>query len=168
MWRLLTNWKNQKREVVLPKNRRAKHLELGAWGEGQAIAYLKQRGYKIVATNFTAPIGRSARGRIVTGEIDIVAYDDSSLSSVLVFVEVKTRTRTDIALPEAAVDLRKQRQIIKAGRVYKRMFHLIDEPHRYDVVSVIAHQNQPPIIEIHENYFSEERFYRSHWYESYR
>src|SRR5262245_43246550 len=87
---------------------RATHLELGERGELLALDYLTDyEGYQIVATNFRMPLGRNLRGQKLTAEIDVIAYDED----VLAFVEVKTRTSGDVAAPDRAVDLRKQRQI---------------------------------------------------------
>jgi putative endonuclease len=112
---------------------RAAHLALGARGEMIAAGVLERAGYRLVAANFRLPVGRNLRGAIVRAEIDLVAYD----GPVLCFVEVKTRASDRFAAPEANVDLRKQRQIARAARAYRRAFGLADAPHRYDVVSVI-------------------------------
>src|SRR5258706_5005004 len=117
---------------------KAWHLALGEQGEQLALEYLKTQGYRIVLTNFTVPIGYSSNGRQITGEIDIVAYDETSTPFTLAFIEVKTRTRSDIAAPEAAVDARKQRQIVRAARLYRRLMYLENEPYRYDVVGILA------------------------------
>jgi putative endonuclease len=142
---------------------RAAHLELGALGERLAVEHLKLRGYRVVATNFVAPVGRGRGGRTLTGEIDIIAYDETEASPVLVFVEVKTRSCADIALPQAAVDLRKQRQIIRAANCYRRMLHVTDEPCRYDVVSIVVAAGQKPDVMLLKNFFDEGRFRRSRW-----
>lgn len=147
------------RKTVEP--RRAAHLRLGEYGEQLAVAHLKRQGYRIVATNFTTPLGRSLQGRALSAEIDIIAYDDQNM---LVFLEVKTRSRADIALPQAAVDLRKQRQIVRAGRIYRRMLQLTNEPYRYDVVSVLVRDRQRPEIALLRDYFHEARFARARWY----
>ncbi|HZE70566.1 MAG TPA: YraN family protein [Pyrinomonadaceae bacterium] len=106
---------------------------LGRLGEEYARAYLEQRGYRIVAGNFTVPVGRNLRGAIVTSEIDLVAYDGPTLC----FVEVKTRASDWFAPPQVNIDRRKQRQISRAARAYRRMFGLIGERFRFDVVTVI-------------------------------
>jgi putative endonuclease len=139
------------------------HLALGEYGEQLVVDYLKRQGYRIVATNFTTPIGYSLQGRQVTGEVDIIAYDESARPSTLAFIEVKTRSSDEIAAPEAAVDIRKQRQIIRASRVYRRITAVLDEPYRYDVVSVMAKPNAEPEITLRRAYFSERRFSRSSW-----
>ena len=88
------------------------HTELGRRGEELAAAYLEQQGYRIVAANFTLPVGRNTRGAIVNAEIDLVAYDGATLC----FVEVKTRASDWFAPPQVNVDLRKKRQVARAAR----------------------------------------------------
>ncbi|MFN7930665.1 MAG: YraN family protein [Blastocatellia bacterium] len=138
-------------------------IELGAFGETVAMAALKQRGYRLVVTNYTAPLGRNRRGQPLTGEIDIIAYDEEG---VLCFIEVKTRTSALYAAPQAAVDLRKQRQIIRTSRVYRRVFQLSGEAYRYDVVSVLLKPDAPEVTLL-QGYFTNEKFQRSHWLRGY-
>ena len=144
-------------------NRPASHLELGQLGEKLAAEFLLQAGYRLVATNFTAPIGYSLSGRPVTGEIDLVAYDETRLPFVLSFIEVKTRRSRAFAAPQAAVDRRKQRQIVKTARLYRRMLRVADEPYRYDVVSVLLLAGAAPQLELLRGYFGETSFAHSHW-----
>src|ERR687884_496919 len=98
----------------------APHLLLGQRGERLAAEHLERLGYTLVASNFTLPVGRNLRGALVQAEIDLVAYD----GPVLCFIEVKTRASDWFASPEQNVDLRKQRQIARAARVYRRLFGL--------------------------------------------
>jgi len=107
--------------------------DLGRQGEELAAAYLDQLGFQIVAANFTVPVGRNRNEAVVNVEIDLVAYE----GPVLCFVEVKTRASDWFAPPTANVDLRKQRQVTRAARVYRRMFGLEAEPYRFDVVSIL-------------------------------
>lgn len=144
-------------------SRLAPHLKLGKLGEETAVTYLEEQGYQIVATNFIVPLGYSLNGRQVTGEIDIIAYDKTLCPYVLTFVEVKTRTRSDIAAPETAVDLRKQRQIVRAARLYRRLMRTGTEPFRYDVVSILAEPAKKMNVSLLRNYFTEQRFAQSHW-----
>jgi len=140
------------------------HLALGARGERLALEHLKQQGYRIAATNFTAPIGYGLSGRAITGEIDLIAYDESTPIPTLTFIEVKTRTNVVVAAPEASVNLRKQRQITRAARVYRRLLRLEAEPYRYDVVSVLVTPYGAVEITVLRDYFTEERFRRSAWW----
>lgn len=111
--------------------------DLGRRGEELAAAYLQQLGYRLVAGNFSVPVGRNRNDAVINVEIDLVAYD----GPVLCFVEVKTRASDWFAPPTANVDLRKQRQITRAARVYRRMFGLEDESYRFDVVSIVLPNN---------------------------
>lgn len=146
----------------------APHLMLGQQGERLAAKYLERAGYRLVASNFELPIGRNRRGTLISAEIDIVAYE----RDVLCFVEVKTRRSDWFAAPEANVDLRKQRQITRAARVYRRMFNLASELYRYDVVSVIlplADQSglpPAPRIELLRSFWTDERFRKRRWFDA--
>ncbi|MGH9933049.1 MAG: YraN family protein, partial [Pyrinomonadaceae bacterium] len=106
----------------------SEHLELGRRGEELAAAYLVRAGYRIVAANFSVPVGRNRAGAVINVEIDLVAYEGETLC----FVEVKSRASSWFAPPEANVDRRKQRQIARAARVYRSMFDLAGAPYRYD------------------------------------
>lgn len=134
------------------------HSELGQRGEELAAAYLEQCGYQIVASNFTVPVGRNRNEAIVTVEIDLVAYE----GPILCFVEVKTRASDWFASPSANVDLRKQRQVMRAAGAYRRMFGLVNSPYRYDVLSIVlpSREEMPscPRLELLRNFWSEERF----------
>ena len=142
--------------------RRAQPFELGARGEALAIEHLEQRGYRIVAANFSLPIGRNSRDVIVNAEIDVVAYDGPTLC----FIEVKTRASDEIATPQTNVDRRKQRQIARAALGYRRMFGLMDSPFRYDVVGVVAKPNDMhPRIELHKAFWTDEQLRKKHWRE---
>ena len=123
-------------------------LELGKLGEAYAASYLEQVGYRLVAANFTLPVGRNLRGAIVTSEIDLVAYDGDTLC----FVEVKTRASDWFAPPQVNVDLRKRRQIARAARAYRHMLGIEDQPYRYDVVTVVL--DEPPQIELLRNFWT--------------
>jgi putative endonuclease len=133
---------------------------LGKLGEAYAAAYLTQLGYHLVAANFTLPVGRNLRGAVVNAEIDLVAYDDD----VLCFVEVKTRSSDWFAPPEVNVDLRKRRQITRAARVYRQMLGIEDEPHRYDVVTVVLGNDSTPQIELLRNFWTEVSLRKRRWH----
>ena len=122
-------------------------IQLGKLGEQYAAAYLEQLGYQLVAANFTLPVGRNLRGAVVNAEIDLVAYD----SHTLCFVEVKTRASDWFAPPQANIDLRKQRQIARAAREYRRLFDLDEQPYRFDAVTIVL--TDPPQIELLKNFF---------------
>jgi putative endonuclease len=125
---------------------------LGDLGESYAAAYLDQLGYRLVAANFTLPVGRNRRGAIINAEIDLIAYD----ADTLCFIEVKTRTSDWFAPPQVNVDKRKRRQITRAARVYRQMLGIENEPHRFDVVTIVLNNNSTPQIDLLRNFWTEE------------
>lgn len=144
----------------------APHLDLGRRGEALAAAYLEQQGYRLVAANFAVPVGRNRRDVLVSAELDLVAYD----GDLLCFVEVKTRASDWYASPEVNVDLRKQRQISRAARSYRRLFGLAGAEFRYDVLTVILpaeEKAQPrnPKLELLKNFWTDEKFRKRRWVE---
>jgi len=145
----------------------AGHLELGKRGEELAAAYLLQAGYRIVAANFSIPVGRNRVGALINVEIDLVAYEGETLC----FIEVKSRASDWFAPPEANVDRRKQRQIARAARAYRRMFDLVNAPHRYDVITVVLPAEEERLgdweIQLLRNYWTEERLRKRTWSEQY-
>ena len=143
---------------------RPQHFELGERGEALAVEHLRAGGYQIVAANFSLPIGRNTRDAIVNAEIDIVAYDEATLC----FIEVKTRASDDFAPPQANVDLRKRRQIARAGRGYRRMFGLMGAPYRYDVITVVAKPDESqPRIELLKGFWTDAQLRKRNWHEPY-
>ena len=136
---------------------------LGKLGEEYAAAYLDQLGYRLVAANFTLPVGRNLRGAVVNAEIDLVAYDGDTLC----FIEVKTRASDWFAPPQVNVDLRKRRQITRAARVYRQMLGIEDEPHRYDVVTIVLNDAATPRIELLRNFWTEESLRKRPWKTNY-
>jgi len=99
------------------------NLRIGQFGEHAAERYLKQLGYKLLATNFRA-------GK---GEIDLVFRD----GDVLVFVEVKTRSSEEWGRPVTAVDREKRRIISKTALAYLRLLGNPPVRFRFDVVEVL-------------------------------
>jgi len=107
-------------------------LDLGAWGEDQAVLYLKREGLKIVERNFMTPVG----------EVDII----SRTKKELIFIEVKTRRSNAYGSPAEAVGLRKQRQIIRAAQWYLANCKSSLQP-RFDVVAVMPNAEGHALIE---------------------
>ncbi|HEU4597113.1 MAG TPA: YraN family protein [Pyrinomonadaceae bacterium] len=143
----------------------APHLALGRRGEELAADYLRGLGYRLVAANFKLNVGRGRSGAVVQAEIDLVAYEGRTLC----FVEVKTRASDWFAAPEANVDLRKQRQLTRAARAYRRLLGLTGTPHRFDVVTVILPppgddaQAPAPRLKLLRNFWTEDKFRKRRW-----
>ncbi len=133
--------------------------QIGQFGEELAARHLLKNGYRLVLANFKVPIGRNRRGVSVSGEIDLIAFDDD----ILCFVEVKTRSSDEYSTPESAVNLRKQRQITRTAKVYGKMFRLHDFKSRYDVVSIVLIKNARPKIELFKGFWNEDKFRKKFW-----
>ena len=96
--------------------------ETGTQYEERAAEYLISQNYQILERNY----------RIRSGEIDIIARD----GTVLVFIEVKYRKNDESGNPLEAVDIRKQRKIIKVARYYLHQKKYGDVPCRFDVIGI--------------------------------
>ena len=101
----------------------AKHLILGHEGEDIAARYLEEHGYTVLDRNW-----RSGHK-----ELDLIVKKDS----VLVFVEVKTRTSTDYGDPWSFVDDKKR----------------TDMDVRFDIVSISIEDGDFKIEHIKEAFF---------------
>lgn len=114
--------------------------QTGNRGEDYAVAYLKQKHYKILERNYYKR----------SGEIDIIAEKQG----LLVFVEVKTRHTTTLTQPFEAVDRRKQEKIIQTAIIYLYEKKL-DRDCRFDVCEVFVNQDTLRLHKIHyiENAF---------------
>lgn len=132
---------------------------VGQAGEDLAARFLVRRGMRLVCSNFKVPIGRNMRGTAVTGEIDLIALDED----VLCFIEVKTRSSDDFASPLSAIDLRKQRQITRTARIYRKIFNLQNIRFRYDALAIVLNGEKPPKIEHFKNFWTEEKFRKKFW-----
>ncbi|MFN2515193.1 MAG: YraN family protein [Pyrinomonadaceae bacterium] len=157
----------QRENASAPQAAQASRLELGKRGEEWAAAYLEQFGYRIVAANFVIPVGRNRVGAVINVEIDLVAYEGETLC----FVEVKSRMSDWFARPQVNVDRRKQRQIARAARAYRRMFGLLNAPYRYDVITVVSPAEEKrggaPDIQLLRNYWTEDKLRKQRWSERY-
>jgi len=109
-------------------------LALGAWGEEQAVTYLRKQGMKILARNYRAPVG----------EIDIIARWRKNL----VFVEVKTRRGIAFGTPQEAVGPRKQQQLIRTAQWYLGQGKPVDLQPRFDVVAILCSGDEVTITHL--------------------
>jgi putative endonuclease len=133
--------------------------DLGREGEDLAAHFLERKGYRLVVSNFRVPIGRNRKGVQVTGEIDLVALD----GGVLCFTEVKARSSEDFTPAISAIDVRKQRQIVRAARAYRRIFDLTGIDYRYDVITVVKAGGEAARIEHIRGFWTEEKFRKRAW-----
>lgn len=98
--------------------------ELGTEAEKIAANYLLENNYIVVEKNF----------RCKLGEIDIIANDED----YLVFIEVKYRKTDKKGLPREAVNIYKQRTIIKVAKWYLVKHNLYDSNCRFDVLEMMG------------------------------
>lgn len=105
---------------------------LGPWGEEVAARYLLGQGYRIEARNF----------RVRGGEADLIVFKEG----VVVVVEVKARKNRTFGSPVQAVDGRKVRRVLQAGRAFCRSRGLSLACLRFDVLAVDAAGEGPPQI----------------------
>lgn len=106
---------------------------IGSKGEQLAADFLSAKGYRIVQRNYFA----------FKVEIDLIALDEST--NQIVFIEVKTLQNDFFQQPYEEVNLKKQRNIIKAADTYLRR-HDIDKEARFDVVSIVLKPDAEPEI----------------------
>lgn len=105
----------------------AKHNEIGKLGEQLAQKYLEAKAYTTLETNW----------RWGKGEIDIIA----KVNSVLVFVEVKTRSNSAFGHPEEAVTTKKQNLFYELAAEY--MYQIkYEEEFRFDIISIVLNPIQ--------------------------
>lgn len=93
----------------------------GLWGEILAVRALRDKGWRILNTNFR--VGRT--------ETDIVAEDGGRI----VCVEVKTRSPDTLLPPAEAVDHEKRQNLQRAGAAIGKIYRAKD-PVRFDIIEV--------------------------------
>jgi putative endonuclease len=109
----------------------ALHHETGRKGEETAARYLLGQGYTILARNY----------RYRKAEIDLIVRK----GNLLVFVEVKTRSRQDFGYPEEAVSARKIQLFLRTADEYIYR-HQWQHDLRFDIIAI---QVQGEAYEIH-------------------
>jgi putative endonuclease len=112
---------------------------LGKMGENLACVELARRGYAILERRY----------RTRYGEIDIIARSGRTL----VFVEVKARAGDKYGGGGAAVTPCKQQRIVRMATDFLARRHLLDEPCRFDVVTV-DFEGGHPRIEVYPHAFT--------------
>ena len=132
---------------------------VGERGEALAAQFLIKHGYRLVCSNFKIPVGRNSKGVQVTGEIDIIALDGETLC----FVEVKARRSAEFLPVITNVDTRKQRQITRTAKVYRRIFGVREMVYRYDVVTVLLPKYADPEINIVKDFWNDGKFRKRKW-----
>ena len=104
------------------------HQRRGAAAERKAARYLMLHGYRILERNF----------RFAHKEIDIIAKKGETIA----FVEVKARTKTDIA-PMLSVTAAKRRNIVAASGLWCMQHGVHNAYLRYDIIEIDLSKRLP-------------------------
>jgi putative endonuclease len=113
---------------------------LGRWGERRCERYLKNKGLRTLARNYSCKVG----------ELDLVMVDGDG---VLVFVEVRSRADESFSPAETTVTPAKRLRVARAARYFLAVEKIEDRPLRFDVVTLILGRSGPPQIRHFENAF---------------
>jgi len=136
----MPNWRWLTKRLRQSLSRWRRPMRLGQLGERAAARFLKRRGLRILV------VGERSQ----TGELDIVAIDGRTV----VFIEVKTRRHLAAGHPAEAVDRVKQARLVRQGLGFLKRHGLLEQPARFDVVSVLWPRDaRRPTIEHFVNAF---------------
>ena len=108
-----------------------RHLELGRRGEEAAVAFLHERGMRVLARNW----------RCREGELDIVAMD---WTKRLHFCEVKTRSGVGYGSGAESVTIAKRRRIRRLAQLWLSEFTQGWHELQFDVISVLWREGTEP------------------------
>jgi putative endonuclease len=105
----------------------------GSRSERAGARFLRRLGYRILARNYSCPLG----------ELDLVALD----GQCIVFVEVRSTGGPEIDAPAASVDDRKQRRLTHLALHYLQHKRLLHYAARFDVLAISwpSSQREPRI-----------------------
>jgi putative endonuclease len=112
---------------------------VGQRGEIAAVAALRRRGYEVIERNFRTP----------AGEIDVIAEE----GGVLCFIEVKWRRTAELGHPAEAVTPEKRRRLARAAEWYLAREDRRGSICRFDVVAILAVDDDDPLVEIYPDAF---------------
>lgn len=125
---------------LLNKPRLDQRKRLGRWGEKRCEKFLKKKGLKLIARNFSCK----------TGEIDLIMADTEG---AIVFVEVKTRADESFAPVESVITSDKKDKMFKTARYFLASYNIRNRPYRFDVVAITVDQGRGKQIRHYENAF---------------
>jgi len=122
----------------MPLSRR----ERGALGEKIALDFLIKRNFTILEHNF----------RCREGEIDIIARQ----GDCLVFVEVRTKTSTNLGTPEESITPAKAQRLVALAQTFLQSHENLPTQWRIDVIAIdMDRQGKPSRVELVENAISD-------------
>jgi putative endonuclease len=122
--------------------------DIGQRAETIAAVELERAGLSIVERNVDA----------AGGEIDLIARGHDGRAELFVFVEVRSRGRTDLGHPLETVGAKKRSHLVRAAKSWLVTHDLLDRVAvRFDVIGVSpGPDEQTPLIEWIEGAFEAE------------
>lgn len=112
--------------------------EVGKYGEELAVLFLKRHGYDILERNY----------RFKRFEIDLIV----KVNNLLVFVEVKTRSKTAFGEPEDAVDQKKASRVIAAADEFIHQNNWYGDI-RFDVISITLANKKETVMHFKDAFY---------------
>ncbi|MBI5765571.1 MAG: YraN family protein [Planctomycetes bacterium] len=106
--------------------------QLGTIGEKAAQQFLCALGHKILAKNFTCPLG----------ELDII----TQVGNTIVFVEVKSLASDRHDDPESHITPAKQRKLRQVAEFWLAKHRHPECAYRFDAVSVVIADGREPVV----------------------
>jgi len=127
---------------MFPSRRRllGDRARLGRWGERRCERFLKKKGLRTLARNYSCR----------SGELDRVMVD---ADGAIVFVEVRSRADESFGPAEDTITPAKRQRLIRAARYFLATHQIEDRPLRFDIVTVILGESGRPQIRHYENAF---------------
>ena len=112
------------------------HLEKGRTGENMAADFLIKKGFEILERNY----------RYKKSEIDIIAR----LKKTIIFIEVKTRSKTTFGFPEDFVSEPQESRIMEAADFFLETTLIPHQFIRFDIISIIKNSSQQELVHIED------------------
>jgi putative endonuclease len=110
---------------------------VGFQGEDLAAEYMRDKGWEVVARNYSLNAGEVD---LIVSRVGVVGY---RTEKTLVFVEVKTKQNRRGPPPEASVDYEKRRRLTRLARLFLQQEEIREVNVRFDVISVDLSDDEP-------------------------
>jgi putative endonuclease len=118
----------------------------GSRSERRAARYLRKQGFRIIARNWSTPLG----------ELDLIAVD----GPCIVFVEVRSTAGDDPERPAESVDLVKQKRLTRMALQFLQAKGLLGREARFDVLAIAwpTDKREPTIEHFRSAFEATDRF----------
>ncbi len=115
--------------------------QVGERGEELAREHLVENGYRILEENYENDCG----------ELDLIAYEPSA--EIFIFVEVRAR-REQLFRAERSINDEKRERVVQTASRFLAKRNALGVSHRFDVIGVTIHEEEPPEVRHHKSAFS--------------